>query len=242
MSRYTVSKHGKERVRQRSEYAKNTEINKLFKFAMKYGKTPADFNPPFSDFLWSKMSKGAQVKVFQGLVFIYRYSKLITAYKVPDRYEKQLLREKNFESMLKEVYKDGGTKADLINVMKADLTKLLDFITISRSTHVKYDANTFEDLKHTGGRCKVAGQCFNRNIQNDKTGVLLYDIDDANIVAVIKECLKGLGEIKSKGVKKKSKSKEKVELERQYISDLLKTINRCIKVIKVNDYYMIQHQ
>lgn len=242
MKKYTVSKHGKQRVRQRSKYATNTEINKLFKLAMKYGKTCKDFNPPFLDYLKNKQKKGAHVKVFKELIFVYKGSVLITAYEIPEKYQKQLTMEKNFNLLLKEVYRDGGSKSDLVNVMKKDLTMLLDFITLSRSTHIKYDENKFKELKHIGGRCKIAGQCFNRNIKNEKQGVLLYDVDDANITVVAKECLVGLDKLKNMGTKKKNKSKGIIEIERQHISDLLKTMNKCIRVMKVNNYYMIQNQ
>ena len=90
MSRYVTTYHAKERIRERFDFAKGTEINKLFAKAIKSGKSPSDLEEPFASFCRSKLSRGAQIKVYNGMIFIYKGKKLITSYKVPDKYQIQI--------------------------------------------------------------------------------------------------------------------------------------------------------
>lgn len=104
MSKYNITKHGKERLRERSEYSRSSEIHSLFARALKSGKSPADLNEPLASFCRARLSNGAQIKVYSGMIFIYRGKTLITAYGVPDKYMIQVEVDKYIKSNHKKVY------------------------------------------------------------------------------------------------------------------------------------------
>ena len=87
-----TSKHAKVRYRERYGEAKGFDIQNDFLNAVKRGKSPRQFDEPFRSFLISKeRKKKATIKVHRGRIYIYKWSKLITVYDVPDNYKIYLL-------------------------------------------------------------------------------------------------------------------------------------------------------
>lgn len=86
--RKTVSKHAKDRFRERTTLGKNSEMVKLFSQAKAHGKSPDYFAGEFWEFLTSRKvsSKNLKVKVFQDKIFLYKHRNLITVYNVPEQF------------------------------------------------------------------------------------------------------------------------------------------------------------
>lgn len=87
--KYTLTNHGKNRIKERSNVSDLKDIERLFADAVHHGKTWNSFEPPFSDFLKSKVHN-SKVKVFKNMVFIYKGKTLITSYMVPEKYIRQV--------------------------------------------------------------------------------------------------------------------------------------------------------
>lgn len=81
-----ITKHGKSRVKQRTDT--NHSSKALARIVSKNGKSKGMYQGRFHQFLVSKSAGGARVKVYQDNIYIFSKNtkKLITTYKVPEKY------------------------------------------------------------------------------------------------------------------------------------------------------------
>lgn len=153
MKKYQVTLHGKERARLRGGYDKKRDVVALFRNALLHGKSPADFLPPFSEFLKSKLDRGCQVKVYSGMIFIYKNKTLITCYNIPAKYKNQLKYEKYSKSIRKELreYRNKDLRQQLIQGMR----HLVSYCVLLNQ-HISLDYNIkVDELADECNRLKV---------------------------------------------------------------------------------------
>lgn len=141
---YQVTKHGKERIRQRTKYSRNTDIKNLFRQAIIYGKSPSEFDPPFSLFLKSKLKGGILVKVYQGMIFIYKGRLLITSYQVPDKYQHQISLDKRKKSIMAGY--NGKSNKVLRETFIQAYDMLLSKCQLAEAIEIYYDGEEFKDM------------------------------------------------------------------------------------------------
>ena len=79
--------HSKQRLRERQNIGNKNQREKLIHKVKHYGLVPENFIDEFKDYLTKKYRRpNTQVKVYEDFIYIIRNKKLITSYKVPDRY------------------------------------------------------------------------------------------------------------------------------------------------------------
>lgn len=83
-----ITKHAKRRFAERLELSKRNEYTLQFRKALLYGISPSNFTGAFYDYLSKKLYKnrGSKIKIYCNYVYIHKGKKLITMYKVPDKY------------------------------------------------------------------------------------------------------------------------------------------------------------
>lgn len=85
-SQTRITKHGKRRIRERVDSIHNT--NALARIVSKNGKSKGMYQGKFHQYLLSKSSSGARIKVYQNNIYILSKNtkRLITTYPVPEKY------------------------------------------------------------------------------------------------------------------------------------------------------------
>lgn len=151
--KYTVTVHGKERAKLRGGYDRKQDVVALFKNALNHGKSPAEFMPPFSDFLKSKLNRGCHVKVYSGMIFIYKGKTLITCYNIPDKYKVQLEYEKQKKSIRKQFsdVRNKDLRLQLIQGMK----HLVSYCILANQSIVLLDTDLMRELEEMCLELKV---------------------------------------------------------------------------------------
>lgn len=81
-----LTKHGKRRIHERVNTSQNS--NSLVRIVSQKGKSKGMYQGKFHQYLASKSLSGARVKVYQDNIYILSKNtkRLITTYKVPDKY------------------------------------------------------------------------------------------------------------------------------------------------------------
>lgn len=184
--KYHVSKHGKDRVRQRTSYYKSSDINSLFNRAIRYGKSPTFFQPPFSDFLKTKLRRGIQVKVYQGMIFIYKGTILITSYSIPDKYKKQIDMDRKKKS-IRSTFVGVHTKK-LKNMLIHSYDMMISMCQISLCIDVQYEEEYYNELLSYAEEIYSIADEFKSRLHFTNQKEYIY-LDNDNIIRICKEQL-----------------------------------------------------
>ena len=83
-----ISTHARQRAAERLNMSRRDEIVHQFRQAYMYGISPSTFNGEFKNYLIRKQqkNKSCTIKVFCDFIYVMRNKKLITMFKVPDKY------------------------------------------------------------------------------------------------------------------------------------------------------------
>lgn len=114
MSRYKPTKHALARASSRLGLGDKFNTSKYLKDAVNHGRPIGDFKDAFYEYLmqikYAKKSRGISIRVYQNTAVVYnkRSGKIITTYKVPQRF----LPTKNYlhTSIYNRRYKDESTR------------------------------------------------------------------------------------------------------------------------------------
>lgn len=241
--KYQVSVHGRDRIRQRTEYSRSRDIDKLFQKAVKDGKSPSEFKPPFSNFLKSKLQEGKKIKVYQNLIFIYKNHKLITSYKVPEKYMRQLALEKQQDN-IKRTFSGMKNKQ-----LREDFLQCLDmYVSLAQLGHsiiIYQDEETIEKMVEMWLKIKTMLLEFKIRIGTEEFVPELV-LDDANIIDYSKACYIEFSSLTTNfvgfGANKNDKTKGERNKDRRDFSRLITEIDRCVEYIHEKNYYLVQSQ
>lgn len=241
--KYQVSVHGRDRIRQRTEYSRSKDIDRLFQKAVQDGKSPSEFKPPFSNFLKSKLQEGKKIKVYQNLIFIYKNHKLITSYRVPDKYMRQLQIEKQQDAIKRTL--SGVKNKQLREDFLQNLDMYISLAQLGHSIIIYQDAETIEKMVEMWLRIKTILLEFKIRIgTEDFTPELV--LDDANIVDYSRACYIEFSSLTTNfvgfGANKKDKTKGERNQDKRDFSRLVTEIERCVEFIHEKNYYLVQSQ
>lgn len=241
---YHVSVHGKERVRQRTDYSRSRDIEKLFQRAVTYGKSPADFKPPFSDFLKSKLDHGTKIKVYQNLIFIYKDRKLITSYQVPKRYLFQLNIDKKKDQIRAETSEMNNKELRTLFLSKLDM--LISLVQINRSMKILSDDYTFGELNEIYLKVNVMLHVLQGRIGSKEIEYEQQELTDETIIDYLKSLQTNFAVLTSNyvgfGATKNSKTASERKHDANEFSQLTEEIQRCADFLKSKSFYLIQNQ
>lgn len=241
--KYQVSVHGRDRIRQRTEYSRSKDIDKLFQKAVRDGKSPSEFKPPFSNFLKSKLQEGKKIKVYQNLIFIYKNHKLITSYKVPERYLRQLALERQ-QDAIKRTFSGMKNKK-----LREDFLQCLDmYVSLAQLGHsiiIYQDEETVEKMVEMWLKIKTILLEFKIRIGVDEFTPEVV-IDDANIIDYSKACYIEFISLTTNfvgfGANKNDKTKGQRNQDKRDFTRLITEIDRCVDFIHEKNYYLVQSQ
>ena len=241
---YHVSLHGKERVRQRTDYSRSRDIEKLFQRAVTCGKSPSDFKPPFSDFLKSKLDHGSKVKVYQNLIFIYKDRKLITSYPVPKRYLLQLNLDKKKDQIRSET--SGMNNKELRTLFISKLDMLISLVQINRSMKILSDDYTFGELNEMCLKINVMLNILQCRINPRELEYEQQEINDENIIDYMKSLQANFAVLTSNyvgfGATKGSKTSSERKNDSNEFFMLTEELQRCTAFLESKSFYLIQNQ
>lgn len=231
--RYTVTKHGLQRMKQRSSYTRNKDIQKLFVKAVKQGRNPTDFKPPFSDFLKKKIYKGSKVKVYAGLIFIYKNSKLLTSYPVPDNFKRQLVQDRVEREVMKHLNK-------VPNIVKLNkFISLMDgFIKLVHtniSLDMYCDEASLKEIDEVWFRAIKIGEAILASTKNTKykSNISLNENNVVDIMRMTNDSLFNTVFDNDKMTEKQVKANIFHDM-----SDLM----RCLVYVSKRSYFLVQNQ
>lgn len=134
--RFRVTRHARDRAKERLNVSYHAEVNKEYKNAIRYGHPIVDYDGDFLKFLKYKKAhnkrKNIGIKVYKDVVFIYNGRVMITSYKVPEKFKptSNYLKNKNkkipFESEhISNLYNTYGIDNVVFEVIKPDKTCLV---------------------------------------------------------------------------------------------------------------------
>ena len=231
--RYTVTKHGLQRMKQRSNYTRNKDIQKLFVKAVKCGKNPTDFKPPFSDFLKNKLYKGSKVKVYAGMIFIYKNSKLLTSYAVPDNFKQQLLQNRVEREVMKHLNK-------VPNIVKLDkflsiVDGFIRMVHTNISVDIYCDEQNLKEIDEVWYRAMKIGEAILASTKNTKYKSNIA-LNEQNIVKIMRDTNDSLyNTVFDNDDMTEKQVKANIFHD---MSDLM----RCLLYISKRSYFLIQNQ
>lgn len=241
---YQISVHGKERVRQRTDYSRTRDIEKLFQKAVTCGKSPSNFKPPFSDFLKLKLEHGSKIKVYQNLIFIYKGRKLITSYPVPKRYLLQLNMDKKKDQIRSET--SGMNNKELRALFLSKLDMLISLVQINKSMMILSDDYTFGELNEMCQRINVMLNVLQCRINPRELKYEQQEINDENIIDYMKSLQTNFAVLTSNYVGFGATKGSKTTLERKNDSDeffiLTEELQRCTDFLESKSFYLVQNQ
>lgn len=241
MNKLRITMHGRQRLQERSSISNKKEMNKLFIMAMKKGKNPSDFKPPFYDFLHSKIRHGSQIKVYRGMIFIHKGGKLITAYQVPEKYAKQF----DFHKLTKKynVKINKLTNKDMYDLFIRCSEMLVSMVQINMSIGMQYDDDIFDILvryyiqiqscvKMMKTRTRVTS--YKSRIKLTKDSIILKM---RNFINEFEELAPGIVGLNVPNSINKTKSELHYDAERFTV--LVENIERCSQYIYSNNFFLV---
>lgn len=231
--RYTVTRHGFERAKQRSNYTRNKDIQKLFEKAVRYGKNPTNFKPPFSDYLKNKLVRGSKVKVYAGMIFIYKNSKLLTTYAVPEQYKQQIVQDRMEREIMQHLNK-------VPNIVKLnEFISLMDgFIKLVHtniSLDIYCDEKTLKEIDEVWFKTVRVGKAIMSSTHNTKYKSNLA-LNERNVVSIMRETNDSL--FKNVFDNDKLTARQVRANIFHDISDLM----WCLMYISKRSYFLVQNQ
>lgn len=142
--KYKVTYHGRQRIIERIGAYKRKDVYKVFDTAMKKGYSPGDLDKPLSTYLLSKCKRGTQVKLYNDMIFIYKYKNLITTYRLPTKYKRLMWYKEKMDEYCKEFVHVKIPK--LLEDLLKSSSMFISMVEIGVSINILGDTETFGTL------------------------------------------------------------------------------------------------
>ena len=241
---YVITNHGKERVKTRGGYDRKQEVLALFKNALRNGKSPSEFKPPFSDFLKSKLNRGAQVKVYSNMIFIYKNKTLITCYLVPERYLQQISDEKRRKSIRNSF--SGMHNKQLRNEFLRSLEMLCSYCIIGLSIKILEEPDSKRELVELWEKTGFILDELYIRIGGDDEQVSSLVLDDDSLVPIMKESIQGLRDTTQGmlgfGGARASKTSGQHKRDRKNFYAYLLDLKVILEYLNTRNFFLVQNQ
>lgn len=228
MAQYKVTQHGRERLKDRAGISRKPDVSGIFRKSLHEGKSPADFDEPFSSYLRSKLNNGCQIKVYSGMIFVYKNRTLITAYEIPPMYKTSIHDNNNINRVHKNFV---GVKGKyIVDDLEHSLNMFDSLLIIGNSINLRYDDETYGEMVEKCEEIKdMCYELYERMINNQVMTRNNIDLDVKGSIDEINKLQNNLQNI--------MKNKDTNEIKHS-----LEEIISIMNYVKNQKFFLIQNQ